>query len=66
MKKVDLILIPRWIITINSHQTVLENHALVINDGIIEALCPISEIEKKYQAQQIKKLHAACNTSRIY
>ncbi len=39
----DTIIIPSWIIPIQPLGKVLENQALVIRDGRIDAICPIAE-----------------------
>ncbi|HEX5394265.1 MAG TPA: TRZ/ATZ family hydrolase [Rhodocyclaceae bacterium] len=49
---IDLLIQARWIIPIEPHGTVLENHALAVQDGVIVALLPTSDAETKFQAKQ--------------
>lgn len=49
---IDLLILARWIIPIEPHGTVLENHALAVKDGVIVALLPASDAEAKFQAKQ--------------
>lgn len=50
---VDLVINARWIIPIIPHNRVLEDCALVIDQGQILALVPQEEAAKRYLAQQI-------------
>jgi 5-methylthioadenosine/S-adenosylhomocysteine deaminase len=54
---VDLVIHARWIIPIVPHNRVLEDCALVIDQGNILALIPQEEAAKRYQAQQTLNLH---------
>ena len=54
--KVDLLIQARWIIPVEEDSVTYENHALVINDGIIIDLLPSKLSEQKYQAMTVKKL----------
>jgi len=56
--KVDLIIQARWIIPVEEDSVTYENHALVINDGIIIDLLPWLQAEQKYQANTVEKLHS--------
>ncbi len=47
---VDTILQPEWIVPIEPHNTVLENHSIVIDQGRIVALLPRVEAENLYEA----------------
>ena len=55
--KVDLIIQARWIIPVEEDSVTLEQHALVINDGIIIDLLCWQKAEQKYQANRVEKLH---------
>ncbi len=51
MKTVDHIINARWIITCEEQNKILENHALVIQDGLIKDILPSREATKKYSAK---------------
>jgi 5-methylthioadenosine/S-adenosylhomocysteine deaminase len=55
---VDQIINARWIIPIVPHNRVLEDCALVIDQGNILALLPQEEAAKRYQSQQTLNLHS--------
>ena len=46
----DLIIEARWIATVNPQQPLLEQHALVIQAGIIVAILPVAEARQQYEA----------------
>jgi len=48
MEKVDLIINARWIVPVEPRGTVLDHHALVVDDGRITALLPDSEARARY------------------
>lgn len=50
MKQIDLLIEARWIITVNTDNTVLEEHSLVINNGIIVDILPTTQAQEQYQA----------------
>jgi len=54
--KADLIIEARWIATVDPKQLLLEHHALVIQDGIIKAILPISESRKIYKSSNLVSL----------
>ena len=56
LKPVDAIIYPRWIITVDQASRVLENHALVIEQGKITAIDRVATIDAQYQSQQISHL----------
>jgi 5-methylthioadenosine/S-adenosylhomocysteine deaminase len=47
--QVDELILPRWIIPIEPQGLVLEDHALAIQDGRIEALLPTAEARLRYR-----------------
>lgn len=51
MQLVDHITHAKWIITGEKNQPILENHALVIDKGMIENIIPSSEAKQQYQAK---------------
>ncbi len=56
MKQADQIIHARWIVPVVPYQTVLENHALVIQREQIVALLPSSEVNSSYQAKTTQTL----------
>ncbi len=50
MKKIDTLLIPRWIVPIEPHNTVLEHHAIAIDKGRILNVLPAKEAQQQYEA----------------
>ena len=50
MSNADLIIEARWIATVNPQQPLLEQHALVIQAGIIVAILPVAEARQQYEA----------------
>jgi 5-methylthioadenosine/S-adenosylhomocysteine deaminase len=51
-KNVDLIIKARWILPIVPKNTLLENYALVIHQGCIEAICSQQQVSNQYQATE--------------
>jgi len=60
MKTVDLILSARWIVTVDANKTVLEHHAVVIDEGRIVALIPQDQLAQHYQTTQQIDLGEHC------
>ena len=56
MQKVETILHARWVIPVEPAHTVLENHALVIDEGKIVAILPSSQANEQYSAKHLQKL----------
>ena len=51
MTRIDTLIRPRWIIPVNDvDQPVLENHALALHGGRIEAVLPAAEAARRYTA----------------
>ena len=50
MEKIDQLIHARWIITCEDNNRVLENHALAIKDGKIQAIIPSKDTSTTYQA----------------
>lgn len=48
---IDTLITARWIIPVEPENTVLENHAIAINDGRIVAILPATEAETQFQAR---------------
>lgn len=53
---VDALLHARWIIPVEPHDSVLDNHCLVINEGRIHALLPSEEARQLYAADVVHNL----------
>ncbi|HET8883499.1 MAG TPA: TRZ/ATZ family hydrolase [Solimonas sp.] len=52
MQTADLLLAPRWLIPIEPEGVVLEDHALVVDGGRIEAVLPLADARVRYDARQ--------------
>lgn len=50
--EIELLIVPEWIITVDSSNTVLRHHALAVDDSRIIDILPASDAEKRYQPQQ--------------
>jgi 5-methylthioadenosine/S-adenosylhomocysteine deaminase len=50
LEPIDLLITARWIIPIEPHGVVLENHALAIRQGRIEAILPTADALQRYRA----------------
>jgi 5-methylthioadenosine/S-adenosylhomocysteine deaminase len=49
----DLMIEARWIATVVSNQPILENHTVIVQDGLIVEILPIAEARKKYVATSL-------------
>jgi len=56
LPNVDFILKPSWLITVNEDFSIFENHALVINDGLILDILPFENVNKNYQTKSTLEL----------
>ena len=56
MKQVELMVRPRWLIPVEPHDTVLEEHALVVDQGRIVDLLPADFAAQQYQAAEVIEL----------
>lgn len=54
--RVDLIVNARWIVPVEPAGRVLEDHALAIRGGIIEAVLPQAEARSRYRADSVRDL----------
>lgn len=50
--EIELLLIPEWVITVNSGNQTLRHHAVAVNDSRIVGIMPASEAEKRYRPQR--------------
>lgn len=55
---VDLIIYPRWLIPVEPSAVVLDNHALVIDQGLIIDICPHADVPTRYKAIATEHLEA--------
>lgn len=53
MKQIDHIAHAKWILTGEKDQRVLEDHALLIDKGLIQGIVPSSEAKTQYVAKQV-------------
>ena len=49
----DLMIEARWIATVVSNQPILENHSVIVQDGLIVEILPIAEARQKYAATSL-------------
>ncbi|MDR9437419.1 MAG: TRZ/ATZ family hydrolase [Thiohalophilus sp.] len=52
--KIDTLLSARWILPVEPQGVVLEQHAIAIHNGRIEAVLPREEAEQRYQADHVQ------------
>lgn len=52
MEPADSIITADWVVPVEPHDTVLNDHAVVVRDGLIEAVLPVTEAEARYTAEQ--------------
>jgi len=52
LSAVDLLIEARWLVPVEPHGTVLENHAVAIANGRIEAILPIAEARARYAPRE--------------
>ena len=52
METADSIITADWVVPVEPHDTVLEDHAVVVRDGIIEAILPRAEADQRYAPAQ--------------
>ncbi len=57
LTEIDTLLEARWIIPVEPAKTVLNDHAIAIDNGIIKDILPISEARLQFQAQQTVSLN---------
>src|SRR5690606_27537357 len=56
MEQVDSIIHARWVVPVEPHDVVLEQHSLAIRDGRIVALLPEQEARERYCAELTHEL----------
>jgi len=54
--EIELLVIPRWIITANLNNQVLQHHAIAVDHSRIIDILPVAEAEKRYSPQKIVAL----------
>ncbi|MEK7791576.1 MAG: TRZ/ATZ family hydrolase [Pseudomonadota bacterium] len=57
MIEVDTLLEARWVIPVEPAETILNHHAIAIDQGIIKAILPIAEARLHYSPQQTIQLN---------
>ena len=55
-QQIDLVIEADWIVPVQPADTVLENHAVAIDDGRILDVLPVSKVAQQYQARSSRKL----------
>lgn len=50
--EIELLVIPEWILTVDSGNQVLRHHAIAVDDSRIVAILPVTEAEKRYTPRQ--------------
>jgi len=53
---VHLIIEARWVIPVIPKQTILEDHAVVVQNNTIIALCSIEKAQQQYEAEEVVRL----------
>lgn len=53
MQQIDHIIHAKWVATGEKHQRLLDNHSVVIDKGIIQAIVPTQTAKETYQAVQV-------------
>ncbi len=56
IKSVDLVILARWVLPIIPQNTLLEHHAVVINQGVIVDICPATLVAERFAAQETVQL----------
>jgi len=56
MQTVDTLIHAEWVITVDSHNTVLMQHAIAIHDGRIVDILPSNDARQKYQSESVHQL----------
>lgn len=56
MHEPDFILAPRWLVTVDDNDRVLDDHALVVRDGRIEAIVERAQCAERYPGTVIREL----------
>ena len=56
MQVIDQLLCARWVIPVEPRDTILEHHAIAIQDGKILDILPVDTAEARYQADRTLRL----------
>jgi 5-methylthioadenosine/S-adenosylhomocysteine deaminase len=51
-RTIDALIEPRWLVPVEPHGVVLENHAVAITDGRIEAILPMADARARYSPRE--------------
>ncbi len=57
MKEIDTLIEARWVIPVEPGKLVLHHHAIAIDNGIIQAILPVTEVPSKFTAKNTVKLN---------
>jgi 5-methylthioadenosine/S-adenosylhomocysteine deaminase len=57
-RPVDLIIYPRWLVPVEPAEVILENHALIVDQGVIIDICQQAAVPERYEATTTEHLGA--------
>ena len=55
-QRVDTLIEPRWIVPVRPRGVLLEGHAIAIAGGVIQAIAPTDEVERRFSASSVIRL----------
>ncbi|GAB3682636.1 TRZ/ATZ family hydrolase [Salinisphaera aquimarina] len=58
MSKIDTLICARWIVPVTGTQRLLENHAVAVHRGAIEAVLPIAQARERYTPNETIELES--------
>lgn len=53
MRKIDTLIHARWVVPVDGPERVLENHAVAVHLGMIEAVLPSAEARRTFEAEEV-------------
>ncbi|MES1927791.1 N-ethylammeline chlorohydrolase [Salinisphaera dokdonensis CL-ES53] len=56
MRKIDTLIHARWVVPVEGLERLLENHAVAIHHGLIEAVLPADEARSTFEADEVIEL----------
>jgi 5-methylthioadenosine/S-adenosylhomocysteine deaminase len=60
--QIDTLIEPRWIVPVRPHGALLESHAIAVDGGLIRAVLPVAEAERRFSARSVVRLPDHCVT----
>ena len=54
--QIDTLIEPRWILPVRPRGAVLESHSIAIDGGVIRAVLPTAEVERRFSARRVVRL----------